>query len=219
MNEKLSVDLLIFDLDGTLIDSSGDIAVAANRTLKEFGYAELSELTIKNSIGWGVKNLLERLMPKESSSALDRGREIFLEFYGEHLTESTELYPGTLELLEHFMGLGKNMAIVTNKPIALTERIVDEMGLRRFFKVVLGGDSLEKRKPDPDPLLEVLKRLDCAAGKAVFIGDSCVDCETGRRACVNIIGAAYGFRGRGEFTDEGCRAIIDSLGELKELLE
>ncbi|MBI5343811.1 MAG: HAD hydrolase-like protein, partial [Deltaproteobacteria bacterium] len=119
-------ELLVFDLDGTLIDSSSDIAWAANRTLDALGYRELSAGFIRENIGWGVRQLLERLMPDEPPDRITKARESFLEFYGTHLVVDTYVYPGVRETLGYFRGLKKKMAVVTNKPEGLARRILDE---------------------------------------------------------------------------------------------
>jgi phosphoglycolate phosphatase len=218
VKEGIRADLIIFDLDGTLIDSTGDIAWAANRTLSSMGYDKVNTDTITSSIGWGVKSLLEKLMPEEETRRIDEARETFLKHYGGHLTVETRPYPGTLETLEYFNGKNKNMALVTNKPIGLTERIIEDLGMKGFFKMVLGGDSLEYKKPHPEPILKVMEGLDGDPEKTVFVGDSAIDCETARRAGVITIGAAYGFRGREELIEAGCGIIIENVGELMELV-
>ncbi len=222
-------ELVIFDLDGTLIDSSDDIAVAANKMLLELGLASMSAEHIKERIGWGVRFLLERLLPPLRASAgedpekdferlLSRARDIFIGHYRENLTAETRPYPGALETLDYLSGLDKKIAIVTNKPIDLTLIILDDLGLAKYFKVVLGGDSLKNRKPHPAPLIEVMKRCGAPAQSAVMVGDSSIDCEAARAADVGVIGAAYGFRGREGLKGQGCVRIIDSIRELQEII-
>lgn len=216
--EKLDTDLIIFDLDGTLIDSSVDIAWAANRTLGVFGYRERDLPAIKEHIGWGVKPLLEKLMPEEGPDKIAEAREKFLEFYGSHLLVDTSLYPGVEDTLRYFRALDKKMAIITNKPLGLTRRILEELNIAGHFKMVLGGDSLPNKKPHPEPVEKTLNLLDARPEKTVIVGDSPVDCEAGRAAGTNTIGVSYGFRGRGELEDAGCDIIIDRFGELKDYL-
>ncbi|HLC18176.1 MAG TPA: HAD-IA family hydrolase [Thermodesulfobacteriota bacterium] len=211
--------LLVFDLDGTLIDSSADIALATNRTLEACGYGALDVETIKESIGWGVGMLLERLMPEETPGAIGAAREKFLEFYGERLVEDTTLYPGVRETLEYFVERGKKMAVVTNKPQALSERILDEMEMRRFFSMVVGGDTLSNKKPHPEPLVKVIKTMGFTPGESVFVGDSPIDCETGKKAGVFTIGVAYGFRPLDELVSAGFDLLIEKFPELKDVIK
>lgn len=217
-NGKIETDLIIFDLDGTLIDSSVDIAWAANRTLAAFGYGERPLTAIKEHIGWGVRPLLEKLMPGEGEDKITEAREKFLEIYGGHLMVDTVMYQGVEETLKHFAGLEKLMAIITNKPVGLTLRILDELRIAGLFRMVLGGDSLPNKKPHPEPVEKTLKGLGADPSRTVVVGDSPVDCEAGRAAGTKTIGVSYGFRGRKELEDAGCSIIIDRFPELKDCL-
>ena len=218
MKHTLKAELIIFDLDGTLIDSPGDIAWAVNRTLEGLGREVVDTETVKSSVGWGVRQLLENLMPGEDPQMIDEARGVFLEYYGGHLDVETHLYAGVVETLEHFNSRGKLMALVTNKPVSLTGKVLEAFAVSGFFAMVLGGDSLPRKKPHPEPLLKVVDDLQVPAERTVFVGDSAIDCETGKRAGIVTIGAAYGFRGRGELVDAGCGMIIESLDELKEIV-
>ncbi|HAS18110.1 MAG TPA: phosphoglycolate phosphatase [Nitrospiraceae bacterium] len=212
-------ELIIFDLDGTLIDSSDDIAWAANMTLVYMGYNEMDLDAIKEGIGWGVKTLLQKLMPQEGPERIDDARVKFLEYYWDHLTVNTILYPGVRETIDYFKDHDKKMAIVTNKPIKFTEKILNELALKDFFLMVLGGDSLVNRKPDPEPVEKVISTLGVTKGKTVFVGDSKVDGETGKRAGIFTIGVEYGFRGRKELEEAGFDVIISEFPELTRILK
>ena len=212
-------ELIIFDLDGTLIDSSDDIAWAANMTLVYMGYNEMDLDAIKEGIGWGVKTLLQKLMPQEGTERIDEARVKFLEYYWDHLTVNTILYPGVRETIDYFKDHDKKMAIVTNKPIKFTEKILNELALKDFFLMVLGGDSLMNRKPDPEPVEKVISTLGVTKGKTVFVGDSKVDGETGKRAGIFTIGVEYGFRGRKELEEAGFDVIISEFPELTRILK
>ncbi len=225
----MNPELIIFDLDGTLIDSSDDIATAANKTLLELGLPQMSEEDIKARIGWGVRFLLERLLPPYRAGAgedvrrdfedlLTRSRKIFLGYYRENLTAKTRPYPGAIDTLDYLSSLDKKMAIITNKPIGFTEIVLRELGLARYFSVVLGGDSLKNRKPHPDPLFEVMERVKVEPEDSVMVGDSSIDCEAALGAEVSVIGAAYGFRGREGLDGQGCIHIIDSISELQTII-
>ena len=212
-------ELIIFDLDGTLIDSSDDIAWAANMTLVYMGYNEMDLDAIKEGIGWGVKTLLQKLMPQEGPERIDDARVKFLEYYWDHLTVNTILYPGVRETIDYFKDHDKKMAIVTNKPIKFTEKILNELALKDFFLMVLGGDSLVNRKPDPEPVEKVISTLGVTKGKTVFVGDSKVDGETGKRAGIFTIGVEYGFSGRKELEEAGFDVIISEFPELTRILK
>ncbi len=213
----ISKELLAFDLDGTLIDSSGDIAWAANKTLGDFGYEGQSPDSVKEKIGSGVVVLLERLMPEEKPARIAEAKEIFLTYYAGHLVVDTYLYPGVMETLAYFKEMGKTMAIITNKPRALADGILDELGLGAFFDVVVGGDTFSNRKPHPEPLERVMRSCGAAPAETVFVGDSLIDAETGRRAGVFTVGVSYGF-GRGVVGAADFDEFIESFGELKGII-
>lgn len=214
----IAADLIIFDLDGTLIDSSQDIAWCANRTLASLGYAERDPAEIVGHIGWGVKPLLEKLMPGQAPERIAEARLKFLDFYREHLVVETTLYPGVVDILDHFTRDGKKMAIVTNKPEGLATSILDMMGLKGYFNLVLGGDSLPNRKPHPEPIEKAIKDLSAAPERTIVVGDSPVDCEAAKSAGAHAIGAAYGFRGKDELEAAGCDIIINDFPALKSAI-
>jgi len=213
----IAADLILFDLDGTLVDSSHDIAHAANHTLEHMGYARRDIEAIKADIGWGVKVLLERLMPDEPPERINHARRSFLDFYGERLVVETVLYPGVRQTLDGFVAAGKKMAVVTNKPEALSRRLLDELDLSRYFKAVVGGDTLTVRKPSPEPVRTAIQAAGGVKESAVMVGDSPVDAEAGAGAGVATIGVTYGYRGREELT--GFDILLDGFSELKDVIK
>ncbi len=213
----MNKDLLVFDLDGTLIDSAGDIAWAANKTLDDFGYEAETLGSVREKIGSGVVVLLERLMPEERTERIAEAKEIFLKHYAGHMVVDTHLYPGVRETLDYFRDIGKSMAVVTNKPRALADGILDELGLHRFFMSVAGGDSFPNRKPHPEPLERVMEDRRVNPEQTVFVGDSAIDSETGKKAGVFTIGVSYGFGGV-ELGAAGFDLIIEAFPELKEVI-
>lgn len=217
-DSTIDAGLIIFDLDGTLIDSSTDIARAANMTLRAIGYVEQDMESIKGNIGWGVKVLLERLMPREGPGRIEEARRKFLDFYGESLVVDTTPYPGVRKTLNHFKEMGKTMAVVTNKPVRFAERILEALDLGGFFVMVIGGDSFTYRKPHPEPIEKVVSALGAAPDKTVLIGDSPIDCEAGRGAGVNIVGVSYGFRGTQDLRLAGCSIIVDEFQDLMDVI-
>jgi len=211
-------ELLIFDLDGTLIDSSEDIAWSVNETLKELNLPTLPYDVIVSYIGWGVRMLLEQAIPEERHDLLDKGAQIFLSFYSGHLTVQTRLYPGVETLLRHFQEKGVKMALITNKPFALTSEILNVLALGGYFHPVLGGDSVKQKKPHPEGVETVLRMVGAAPSETLFVGDSRVDIETGKSAGVTTIGAAYGFRGRKELEGAGADRIIEDFTDLRKIV-
>ncbi len=209
-------DAVLFDLDGTLVDSRRDIAASVNHTLKALGKPLLDGPTVERYVGDGVRQLLARAAGPMGEPTARRALEIFLPFYLEHCADSAALYPGVAETLERFSS--RSLGLVTNKPEAHTWKTLRALGIEKSFRVVFGGDSLPQRKPAPEPLWEALKRLGVPPEKAVMVGDSPVDVEAGRAAGVAVVGVTYGFRSAGELTAAGAAVLIDSFKELEEVL-
>lgn len=210
-------DFFVFDLDGTLIDSSGDIANAANRTLQSLGHCTMKKEAIKDKIGWGVKMLLENLMPDEEAAVLEVGRKMFLAYYGQSLLVETCLYPGVSQTLRSLSENGKKMAILTNKPEGLSRSIINGLELDPLFISITGGDTFEVKKPDPLPLESLMSDAGVCPANTVIVGDSPIDCETGRAAGVFTVGVSYGFRPVKELKDAGCDMIISDFVTLGDV--
>jgi phosphoglycolate phosphatase len=212
----MEVSGVLFDLDGTLIDSRRDIAASVNHTLSVLGRAPLSVERVERMVGDGVRQLLTRAYGPMDEPTLQRALEIFLPYYQDHCVDSTSLYPGVMETLHSLKG--KGLAIVTNKPLAHTEKTLKALGLDSHFPVVLGGDSLPRRKPDPDPLWEALRRLDVPAANALMVGDSPMDIQAARSAGVRVAAVSYGFRTGEELKACSPDFLIGAFTELREVL-
>ena len=192
--------LLIFDLDGTLIDSSGDLALAVNHTLKTLNLPTYDVDTIHHWVGNGAEILVKRAL--SGSSTIDTTLEesywrealsILLDFYSKNLTVETVTYPNVPTTLKTLKERGYRLAIVTNKPYPFVEPILKKFGLEDLFELILGGDSLEKKKPDPMPLLYVCQKLDISPSESVMIGDSKNDILASKSANMDSIGVTYGY--------------------------
>jgi phosphoglycolate phosphatase len=186
------VRALIFDLDGTLIDSQLDLIRSVNVMLCEMGRAELKEETISGYIGQGAPILVGRALGEGASDEEHkRALQFFLRYYEEHKMDTTHAYPGVAETLEELAGLP--MAILTNKPARISVRILDELGLKRYFRAVYGGNSFETKKPDPLGANTILREFSVAPQEALLIGDSEVDVQTARNAGALAAAVNYGF--------------------------
>ena len=180
---------LIFDLDGTLVDSAPDLATALNALLAEFGKPGLAESTVRAMVGDGAGVLVQRglaaagLGDADQPAALQR----FLALYRDCLIDRTRAYPDVEAVLEALKAAGHTLGVCTNKPFDPTQRILAALKLDRFFDAVIGGDSLAQRKPDPEPLLETIRRLGGSPEHAVMIGDSANDVACARAAAVTAI--------------------------------
>lgn len=173
---------IIFDLDGTLIDSAPDIHAAVNRTLAENGGGEIDLGTVRTFIGNGVQVLIERVIGAKGLDMARHGQmvETFLKYYEAEPARLTTLYPGVKDAIEQFKDEGWALGVCTNKPEAPSRAILDAFGIGQFFGAVVGGDTLDVKKPDPAMALAVKDRL--GAKVAVYIGDSEIDAECARKA-------------------------------------
>ena len=192
--------LLIFDLDGTLIDSSGDLALAVNHTLKTLNLPTFTQDTIHHWVGNGAEILVKRAL--SGSKTIDttlkesywrEALNILLDFYSKNLTVETVTYPNVPTTLKTLKERGYRLTIVTNKPYPFVEPILEALGLNDLFELILGGDSLEKKKPDPMPLLYVCQKLDISPSESVMIGDSKNDILAAKSANMDSIGVTYGY--------------------------
>jgi phosphoglycolate phosphatase len=187
-----SVRALIFDLDGTLIDSQRDLIRSVNAMLVEMGREQLHEDTISGYIGHGAPRLVRlALGGNAGDQECERALQFFLTYYNEHKLDSTCAYAGVLEALEHLAHYP--MAILTNKPVRVSVRILEGLGLSKYFRAVYGGNSFETKKPDPLGAQTILREFAAFPGEALLIGDSEVDVQTARNAGTLAAAVNYGF--------------------------
>jgi phosphoglycolate phosphatase len=187
--------IVIFDLDGTLVDSAPDIASATNDTLAEYGAAPLALAMITRMIGDGSPKLMERALAA-SGLTLDLPAVMprFMEHYNAHATKLVKPYPGVVETLGQLDAGGYRLGVCTNKPSAATRLVLEACGLARHFPVMIGGDSLPQRKPQPEPLLAAITGLGGTADQAVMVGDSSTDlaCAIAAGVPALILPSGYG---------------------------
>lgn len=187
--------LLIFDLDGTLIDSRLDLANSVNATLNEMGKAPLEHATVYSYVGNGALVLIRKAMgPEASESEVNRAHEFFLRYYREHAVDDTVLYPGVRESLEQLHAAGMQLAVLTNKPVRISESIMDTMGLTRMLFRIYGGNSFEQKKPHPIGIDTLRAEAGVDEARTWMVGDSVVDMQTARNARVRSCGVTYGFQ-------------------------
>lgn len=213
----IDVDCLIFDLDGTLVNSLGDIVQSVNHTLRTMGFEPLPESTIKSFVGDGIQSLLHRCLERRvlaSTADLDRAYLTYTSHHDQHCLDTTNVYEGIPEILEHFEN--KKKAVLTNKSQRYARRVVDGLGLARHFRMVVGGDTLAFRKPDPRAVHYVLRQLDAIPSRSIIIGDGPQDVAAGMAAHVHTCGVTYGFRERAEL--EAADFLVDDPRQLKELI-
>lgn len=181
---------LLFDLDGTLVDSRTDLANSVRAMQAEYGSALSSEDEVAGFIGDGVGKLVERSLPGFSDERRRRATEFLMNHYREHAVDHTRPYPGVEASLRLLAGRGHRMAVVTNKPQRVSRLILDRLGLSGYFPVLVGGDTLPEKKPHPAPLRHALELIGAepAAPVPAMIGDSHVDVQAGRAAGLYTVG-------------------------------
>lgn len=212
----MNVDALIFDLDGTLIDSARDLAGSVNHTLKSMGLPEKSLSEVESYIGDGMKTLLERATDTSDAAVIQKAIDLFKPYYLEHCVDATRLYPGVLEVLDHFRG--KKMALVTNKPEAMTAKTLRHLGILQKFGAVIGGDSTERKKPHPDPVLKSLERIGAEPAKSLMVGDGATDVRAGKAAGLYTCAVTYGFKLRSELLKENPDFVLDNITDLIKIV-
>lgn len=207
-----NVRALIFDLDGTLIDSKLDLALSVDATLKHMKRPSLPHEKIFSYVGNGATTLVRRALGENTTdSEAQEGLRFFLAYYRAHMLDNTVTYAGVregLELLAHY-----SMAVLTNKPVRFSVSLLDGLGLARYFKFVYGGNSFETKKPDPHGVNVLLKDLGIGATEAMIVGDSDVDVRTARNSGTWACGVTYGLGTKG-FSAHPPDLLLDSLIEL-----
>src|SRR5215469_1185559 len=211
-----AVRALIFDLDGTLIDSKQDLIHSVNAMLVEMGREKLHEDTISGYIGHGAPKLVARALGDGASVAeREQALKFFLAHYEEHKLDSTGPYPGVAEALEELREFP--MAVLTNKPVRVSRRILEGLGLGKYFRAVYGGNSFETKKPDPLGARKILEELGRTAGETMMVGDSEVDVQTARNAGTLAAAVNYGF-GTHDRAAYPADLYLDRLTDLTALL-
>jgi phosphoglycolate phosphatase len=207
--------LLIFDLDGTLIDSKRDLADSVNATRAWAGLSPLPEETVSSYVGNGAPMLMRRAFPGASEADLARYLAYFLDYYRQHMLDSTVLYPGVREALDRLHAAGIPLAVLTNKPVRFSERLIEGLGLAPHFFRIYGGNSFEEKKPHPAGIHLLVKEAGADRDRTYMVGDSAVDVQTARNAGVRACGVSWGFRPE-TFREAPPDLIIDDLRTLAE---
>jgi len=217
--------LLIFDLDGTLVDSVPDLALALNLMLQELSRDTFSEDVIRGWVGNGAQTLVKRALSgtteidKNLDAALfSNALTLFLQLYKENLAAKTSLYEGVAETIEALHKRNYTLSIVTNKPYEFVEPLLEHLQLAKYFEHILGGDSLEVKKPHPQPLLHTCKYFKIPKEQALMIGDSKNDIIAANEAGIESIAVTYGYNYAEAITTHNPTIVIDTFKELTKLL-
>ncbi len=217
---------IFFDLDGTLIDSVPDLALAVNEMLQTLHRETFSEETIRFWVGNGAQILVKRaLLGKRDvenspidKSFFEKALQIFLNAYGNNICKTTTLYPNVRETLQALQTKGYRLAIITNKPLQFVAPILKELKLNDLFEAYLGGDSLSLKKPDPLPLQHMCKEMQITIEEALMVGDSKNDIQAANACGMQSIGVTYGYNYGEAISTYNPTVIIDDMKALKKLL-
>jgi len=212
-----SLPAAVFDLDGTLVDSAADVQRALNRTLASEELAPLEVDLVRYMIGGGPRLLVLRalaeLRVKKSRYVVDKLTDLFHDEYLRQENTQSRLYDGAEDCLRQMRATGTRIGICSNKPDDLCHKLIDDLGVGQYFDVILGSGSGLPRKPNPAPLLAVIRQLDSRPGAALYIGDSETDVKTARAAGVDVVLVSYGYTAR-PAADLGADKVYDSLADV-----
>lgn len=212
------IKLVVFDLDGTLIDSELDLAAAVNAMLRHYGRKELPIQVIGTYIGDGAPMLIRRALGDPADHQfLQSALNYFLAYYRDHKLDNTYLYEGTKEALHRIGGSERKLAVLTNKPVRVSQAILAGLGLADSFFQVYGGNSFETKKPDPLGAKTLMREADAQPGETVMVGDSSVDVLTARNAGLWSVGVTYGFAPQ-TLEQVPPDVLVDTTAELADAL-
>ena len=212
--------LAIFDLDGPLLNTIEDLGYAANHALQAHGYPTHSIASYPFFVGNGVRRLIERVLPEDArtEATIDRLLVTFKEYYNDHNTDYTKPYEGIPELLSLLSSRGVAIAVASNKYQAATEKLISHFFPTLSFIAVEGQKEGVPVKPDPSIVFEILAKAKTPKADTIYIGDSGVDMETARRACVDSVGVTWGFRPEKELVENHADTIVNSPGDIAKLI-
>ena len=208
--------VLIFDLDGTLVDSKKDLTASVNYVRQQFNLPVLTEEEIGRFIGNGALTLIRRALADQATETnVQAGLQMFLSYYRSHMLDSTRLYPGVAETLERLADF--ELAVLTNKPVHFSCAMLDGLGIYKHFAVVYGGNSFDHKKPDPVGVYQILSDTKGDRGRTWMVGDSAVDVMTGRNASIRTCGVTYGYVAE-TFKEAPPDVLIDHFSELERFV-
>ncbi len=212
------MDIYLFDLDGTILNSGKDIAIAANYALTKLGKKPLPEEEIIKHVGYGGHKLIEGILDSNDEELIEEGVKLFREYYFSNLTTYSEPYPYVVEILKKLKKQGRSLGVVSNKYEDLSVQILKELDMLDFFDVVVGGDTTPEKKPHPLPIIYALEKMPINSKKAVIVGDSEADILAGKQAGIKTCLVTYGF-GKTEVAKKfNPDFIIDSFKEIENLI-
>ncbi|EGV52331.1 phosphoglycolate phosphatase [Candidatus Endoriftia persephone str. Guaymas] len=216
--------MVLIDVDGTLVDSVPDLAWCVDEMMRQLGYPVWGEDRVRDWVGNGVERLVRRALigqldGEPSDEAFEKAYPIFLALYAENTSKRSALYPGVREGLDYLKAKGYKLGCVTNKAAQFTLPLLKDLGIHDDFEIIISGDTLPKKKPDPMPLLHGAKYFGIDPAEAMMIGDSKSDVKAARAAGFQIICMSYGYNHGEDIRNYDPDAVVDSMAEVKGLLE
>jgi phosphoglycolate phosphatase len=217
-------EMVLIDVDGTLVDSVPDLAFCVDEMMKQLGMPVHGEAKVREWVGNGVERLVRRgligqLDGEPDEALFKKAYPIFLDLYAENTSKRSVLYPGVKEGLAYLKNASYKLGCVTNKAAQFTIPLLKDLGVYDEFEIVVSGDTLPEKKPDPAPLLHVARHFGVSPAKSLMIGDSVSDVQAARAAQFQIICMSYGYNHGVDIRDSHPDAVIDSMAELEGLLE
>ena len=224
LSRPLSVRAVLFDLDGTLVDSAPDLTFAANKMLSALGYPPVNCSQVKGWVGDGVGSLVTRVLTTilgavPAESLIEQSYVLFQRYYAESVYHDSTLYLGVHKTLQTLKSSGLALACVTNKPSRFTEPVLEKSGLTGFFGAVVSGDDLSLKKPDPAPLELAAEQLGVPLTACVLVGDSINDIRAADAAEIPVLWATYGYAGQDDIEQDATYGAIDTIVQLCECLQ
>ena len=223
MSNLKSPELVLIDVDGTLVDSVPDLAYCVDEMMHELGLEPRGEEAVRHWVGNGVEKLVKRalvnnLEGEPEAGLFDRGLEIFWRLYEQNTCVRSRLYDGVIEGLEYLKSKAYRLGCVTNKARSFTMPLLEQSGIAHFFELAICGDDTARKKPDPLPLLTAAQQLGVNPDRALMLGDSKSDVAAARAAGFQIVCMSYGYNHGEDIRSYAPDAVIDSMAELKQLL-
>ena len=217
-------EMILIDVDGTLVDSVPDLAFCVDSMMTQLGLEPRGEERVRDWVGNGVERLVRRalvgqLKGEPDEADFERAYPVFLALYAENTSKRSTLYPGVRAAVDGLKAAGYKLGCVTNKAAQFTEPLLKDLGVYDDFSIVISGDTLAEKKPDPAPLLHAAEFFGCDPGNALMIGDSVSDVAAARAAGFQIVCMSYGYNHGVDIREAGPDAVLDSMDEIIPLLE
>lgn len=217
-------EMVLIDVDGTLVDSVPDLAYCVDAMMSELGMPERGEKRVRHWVGNGVERLVKRALVNQLDGEPDealfsKALPVFEALYRENTSKRSRLYQGVKEALDFLKTTGVRLGCVTNKASQFTLPLLQDLGVHDYFEVVICGDMVERKKPDPMPLLQAAEQLETEAKASMMLGDSMSDVNAARAAGFQIVCMSYGYNHGEDIQDYDPDAVIDSMAEIKHIVD